>query len=113
MPGLFGIFHGLPQGDNVVQDESTLDETLLLLSDPLFHVVSESEHLGLSIDFVGAIEKGNRSPIGDDVFLLFFVDELYYAFIDREQKGFESDYFSPNFNKSLNETLFEGEEEFF
>ena len=41
------------------------------------------------IDFVGAFEKSNRSLIGDDVFLFFFLDELYYACIDREQKGFK------------------------
>ena len=83
LPWLFGILHGLPQGNNIVQDESTFDENLLLRSDPLFHVVSQSEHKGLGKDFVCAIEKRNRSPIGDDVFLIFFVDERNYAFIYR------------------------------
>ena len=76
-------------------------------------MVSEFECKGLSKDFVGASEKRNRSPIGDDVFLIFFVDELNYTFIDREKKGIEADCFSPDFKKRMNETLFEGDKELY
>ena len=75
-------------------------------------MIFASERKSLCKYYIDTIKKSNRFPIRDVIFIFFFVDELYYAFIDREWKGFEFDCFSPDFEKRMNETLFEGDKEF-
>ena len=103
---LFCIFHGLPQHDNVVKNISSFYKTFLIVAYLVLHVVPKPESNCLCKDIIGTIQQSDGSPIGNNVPIFFFVNQLYYSLVDGPRKSLKFHHFVLNLQKGPQDDIF-------